>query len=101
MKIPCNNCLKLALCRHKSFTTLLQDCDEIRLMLYENPHIFGYRYRMDEFNEITFSLLELMKPTKWDAHFNTYDEQNPDQLTIFRIRNREEKKKWNDLKKLL
>lgn len=68
--IPCEECITLALCKHKGFGELIHDCSKLADLLYypESPksfYVLGKR-RQETFTDFMYELRRIMKPTSWD-----------------------------------
>jgi hypothetical protein len=88
MKIPCENCLCLSLCRHKSFFFLSKECSLIYIMLYEKS---GHRKRTKHYEEVVVAIETYMNPSKW-ATENTWINGN-EWLHVYS----KTSKNWNEL----
>lgn len=57
---PCNRCLLIPICRHKSYFNLLAQCSSLQTYIYDET-IDGKHFKF-KLN----SLGDLLKPTDWD-----------------------------------
>jgi hypothetical protein len=64
MKIPCEGCLLIPVCRHKAYSFLMLDCLLLSQSMYTNG-VVDSNFRKPEWEELIFSLRDLIKPTKW------------------------------------
>ena len=75
MKIPCKDCILIAICRHKNFRPMLYECEPLRNILYRpwvikngvrNTQI-DTRLRADDFMENVTEVESIIKPVRWQA----------------------------------
>ncbi len=63
-RLPCENCLKLAVCRQKSYTLMINDCSDLRDVLYRG--VTWSTNRTANFVPLVSQLKRLMKSRHWD-----------------------------------
>jgi hypothetical protein len=65
MKIPCHNCICVAVCRHKAYRPMVEDCSLIREILYRDDGILikSLTIRSDSFVEVAKEITDYMKPS--------------------------------------
>ena len=65
MKIPCKNCVCLAVCRHKTYFQLSR-CDLLQQFIesYNRDREYSMKYRRD--------ILKYLKPTRWKVNKHGY-----------------------------
>lgn len=81
MKIPCKDCISLAICRHKEYVSLFTNC--ALLQEYE-PHF----ERLDIRSQTKLrALSNTLKPTSWDLlRYDEVDERKDDPRLFVRTR---------------
>jgi hypothetical protein len=76
VNFPCENCICLAICRHKLYTKLLEDCSLLRHCInVEAEDINGNLYMtIDIISDVTTSfrtvLQSYLNPTVWEVDEN-------------------------------
>lgn len=60
MSSPCEECICLAVCRHKPYDTLINEC----IILYKRLH-FVSGSRVKTYTSVLSETRSIMKPTKW------------------------------------
>lgn len=64
--IPCEDCLKLPVCRHKGMPRLIGECEDIFKYLHRiEPNPLGLSSKSERYEWRIAKLKELMKPTQW------------------------------------
>jgi len=58
MKVPCEECISLAICRHKKYQVLVRECSELVKYVLNTS---GDRARIRDRNK----LVSILKPTQW------------------------------------
>jgi hypothetical protein len=82
MKVPCENCMILPICRHKTYQYLMRDCCKIFGTIYQRPK--GYELvdpssllriwnRGD--GEIISYLERILKPSKWYTEWSVDEDR--------------------------
>lgn len=61
MKIPCENCICVAVCRHKAYRPMVTECSLIKEILYSD-HGDSLLTRSDNFDEVAKCIIEYMNP---------------------------------------
>ena len=68
MNCPCYNCVCVAMCRHKKFHILLNNCCILDTTLYnrgrQNRNKIRYQ-RLPGFNEMILEVRDSLRPTRW------------------------------------
>ena len=77
MKIPCENCICLPVCRNKTFTKLMKECNIITTEIWKKYYKESREKKtcsMDKINQVGFisNIYSLMKPCSWKMEI--YDE---------------------------
>lgn len=62
--IPCKLCPLIPICRFKTYTNLLLDCNSLFETLYD-IRMLDTRYRSVNFKPMIDELAKIMKPSKW------------------------------------
>ena len=71
MKCPCKECICLAVCKHKNYTAMLNECIMINNYLYDNIESFKSKtpryadWRVDDFDKRIVKAIDSLKPSKW------------------------------------
>jgi hypothetical protein len=59
---PCIDCILIAICRHKYFVDLKNDCELVEQFLFEG---MAYNRRREDFDYRIYQVFLAIKPTKW------------------------------------
>lgn len=72
--IPCKECLKLALCKYKSYSTLLVECEDLFNILYHRLPTqhkgVPLKERNDTFSKHVIKLHQTLNPPRWTLYSN-------------------------------
>ena len=63
MKCPCENCITLAICRHRDYHDMLSHCKLVDNLLYLRGE--GIAKRTKDFNHMIIMMRDILKPTDW------------------------------------
>ena len=69
MKIPCHNCICVAVCKHKSFNDLMEACSLIKYSIWCDDLTPGGRLKQGH-EETVRRIIEILKPIKWGIRKN-------------------------------
>jgi len=64
MNIPCEDCILIPVCRHKSYDHLFIDCDTLFDKLYYT-RVLDMNYRETHYKELIKEVEETLKPSLW------------------------------------
>ena len=67
-KCPCEDCISLAICRHKNYTNLVEGCILLLDTLYMR-RMADAKYRKDGFVKKISSIDKCLKPTEWKLNY--------------------------------
>lgn len=91
MNCPCEQCICLAICRHKRYLNMFRDCDILRI--YE-PHYQSVTRRTAV---RIINIVRILEPTIWKyvlyKHFN--DHYMVVDAKVYKATYSEEEKMWN------
>ena len=71
MKIPCNECLKAPICKHKTYAELMAGCNDFRYELYVRGKV-DRDMRAPGFDEMIQEAVCCLKPTQWEIETRLY-----------------------------
>ena len=69
MKYPCENCICVAVCKHKPYNKLMRDCILLRSQLYDTNKV-DTNNRTSDFFDIIIATHAILQPQCWGVEYS-------------------------------
>jgi hypothetical protein len=71
-KIPCNECICIAVCKSKSFDKFISDCSKVRQFIYDEKNCEKFETdEVERHKKNVKTLCDFLQPNRWELGLET------------------------------